>query len=341
MSVDISRIVRSRGGLIETQVLKPRGADGTALVGAVREHWSTLRAKGFAASYPIQISWATEESPRVVVYTFKWNGTKEREVSRNDQEILGLVDRIGKLSEPVVVLGELNEVYQGFDYRHFPDTGGLELLKGKCNCVVNLSGTDFGIPLNAINGFVLMHRAPGRDVDGDGSREMYVSILDHGADCNGVTTAKFGPALRQMGFEPPLQMFPSLRIGQNRDLPQYGLIRAQTSRADFPATAMWVVHWRIWTNMGILVTDPNVPLVFGPTTVQHYPPVGTEFHSSTGPVRLIHEPSGQVVGTLTPGELTAFDIVVTKDDEIPSDTLNQSPQDLVRLFNERTAALVT
>lgn len=46
-------------------------------------------------------------------------------------------------------------------------------------------------------------------------------------------------------------------------------------------------------------------------------------------MKLILEKTGQQIGTLTPGELTAFDIVVTKDDEIYADILNRPPQDLL------------
>ena len=66
------------------------------------------------------------------------------------------------------------------------------------------------------------------------------------------------------------------------------------------------------------MTDPKVPLVFGPTVVHHYPPVGTQFQSSLGPVDVYHEETGKIVGHLRPGELTAFDIVVTMDDIVPS-----------------------
>ena len=111
---------------------------------------------------------------------------------------------------------------------------------------------------------------------------------------------------------------PTIRVEQNTELPQFGIIRAQTGDNDFPATAMWVVHWRIHTPLGTVVTDPKVPLVFGPTTVEHYPPVGTEFKSATGPVDIYLQDTNRVVGKLTPGELTAFDIVVTMDDDIPS-----------------------
>ena len=35
--------------------------------------------------------------------------------------------------------------------------------------------------------------------------------------------------------------------------------------------------------------------------LSHYPPVGTHFHSSTGPVALLKVDTGERVGTLTPG----------------------------------------
>lgn len=85
--------------------------------------------------------------------------------------------------------------------------------------------------------------------------------------------------------------------------------------------------------MGTIITDPDVPLVFGPTTVNHYPPVGTEFKSSTGPVRVMNADTGEVVGRLVPGELTAFDIVVTMDDEVPS-IMDHPAAYHVRMFNE-------
>ena len=62
--------------------------------------------------------------------------------------------------------------------------------------------------------------------------------------------------------------------------------------------------------------------------------MGTHFHSPTGPVALVHEETGARVGTLTPGELTAFDIVVTKDDEIFADVLNTPPADIFEVMEE-------
>jgi hypothetical protein len=88
------------------------------------------------------------------------------------------------------------------------------------------------------------------------------------------------------------------------------------------------------------MTDPATPLIFGPATVKHYPPVGTHFHSSTGPVALIHVESGKRVGTLVPGELTAFDIVVTKDDEVFAEYPNR-PGDILAVLAEHVEALAT
>ena len=96
------------------------------------------------------------------------------------------------------------------------------------------------------------------------------------------------------------------------------------------------------TPLGDVMTDPETPLIFGPAAVKHYPPVGTHFHSATGPVALIHIESGKKIGTLTPGELTAFDIVVTKDDEVFAEYPNR-PGDILEVLAKysRAAEVVT
>jgi hypothetical protein len=143
---------------------------------------------------------------------------------------------------------------------------------------------------------------------------MYLKILMHGGDS---PHAALGP----------------FRVEQNFSRPNDGIVRSNGQGNDFPGTAIWRVAWRIITSIGPLLTDPETPLIFGPATVNHYPPVGTHFHSPTGPVALIHEQTGQRLGTLTPGELTAFDIVTTKDDEIYADILNTPPDDLFEILD--------
>src|ERR1700676_4044319 len=173
-------VLRSRDGLVESYVLVASHDAFDDLIAAVRDHWKTLRARKLAAATPVQVLASSHREPATVTYTFKWQSAESRIAAQQDPDVAACMLRIENLATEVTRLPELNEAHQGFDWQKFPDRGGLELLKGVCNCVVRIDGIDVDVPLNAINGFVLMHRAPGRDVDADGSREMYVSIIDHG-----------------------------------------------------------------------------------------------------------------------------------------------------------------
>jgi hypothetical protein len=187
-----------------------------------------------------------------------------------------------------------------------------------CSCTLNVDGIVEDFPLSVKNGVVLMHRSPGTDFDGDGRREMYLHIFMHGGE---IDIAGFGP----------------VRVTQNFDMPNNGIVKSNgVGDTDFPGTAIWRVAWKIMTPIGEVMTDPQTPLIFGPAQVSHYPPVGTHFHSSTGPVALIHMESGEKIGTLTPGELTAFDIVVSKDDEVFADYPNR-PGDILDVLAEHQA----
>lgn len=322
--------LRSHDQLVESYVLRPAGVTPNELLSMVREHWSVVRSKNLAAATPILI--LIDNPPNgqpSIQYSFRWRDPRSREKAEADAEIKALTNRIRAKSVTMFASTRSNQAYQGFDYAKFPDTGGVELLAGRCDSEVHLKGVPTPVRLSVRNGFVLMHRSPG--LNGQRSdREMFVQIMQHGGDVD-VNEGAVGP-------NGDLRV---LRVEQNVERPQYGLIRANSTQRDFPATAMWVVHWRIITTMGTLITDPDTPLVFGPTQVQHYPPVGTEFFSNTGPVNLIVEKTGEVVGTLTPKELTAFDIVVTKDDEIPSILLNKPPAELEQLFATQVARAST
>jgi len=182
--------------------------------------------------------------------------------------------------------------------------------------LLSIDGMVENYPMSVKNGIVLMHRSPQMDLDGDGRNEMYLKILMHGGE---VIQAALGP----------------IRVEQNFARPNDGIVKSNgVGGNDFPATAIWRVSWKIQTALGPVLTDPDQPLIFGPANVSHYPPVGTHFHSPTGPVALIHEATGRRVGTLIPGELTAFDIVVTKDDEVFADILNTPPKDLFEILND-------
>lgn len=323
--------LRTSDGLNEVVIVTGDSKSIAKATEIVREHWSTLRDEGLAEAQPVKIFVAEGDRP-TVTYCFRWRNAQARSKGREKGRSASLIKDIRALAQ-VEILSPAHEAYQGFEYRRFPTRGGNELLRGKCTCKLALdsffpkgrppsteirSGGDpmeryekfEGIEVDGENGFVLMHRGPAFEIEA--VRLMPVTILAHGADNPNplATVANVPDHVRALDFK--------VRVEQNTDLPQFGIIRAQSNKSDFPATAMWVVHWRIHTPLGTIITDPDVPLVFGPTTVLHYPPVGTKFASSTGPVRVLDADTGKPVGTLAPGELTAFDIVVTMDDIVPS-----------------------
>lgn len=302
------KLLRSRDSTIETHVLIPKTTP-LELVQQLRDYWAQLRDHGLAEANPIKI-FAAEDPSGAVTFIFRWKSPESQAKAQGLPEVVRAWASIRATSVAAQSFPSSNEVYQGFEYRGFPKQGGVELLRGKCTCRVKLNAFPEEFELDGQNGFVIMHRGP-KFQQGDSSI-MPVNILAHGADSPATN------AMMASGSSAPI------RVEQNTELPQFGIIRSRKSplagpnEPDFPATAMWVVHWRIHTPVGTVITDPNVPLVFGPTVVQHYPPVGTEFKSSTGPVKIFRADTGEEVGVLTPGELTAFDIVVTMDDQIPS-----------------------
>lgn len=298
---------------METYETEPTKAD--ELVGHVRSKWSLLREKGHAGDYPIEVLRSGHNGGSVVkvVEVFRWRSIQDRVNATSDTDYRALTDRISALT-----LSETKEEYtqavRGFN-TNFPGIGGVELLKGVCSCLLSIDGIVDNYQMSVKNGIVLMHRSPQMDLDGDGKNEMYLKILMHGGE---IIQAALGP----------------IRVEQNFSMPNDGIVKSNGGASDFPGTAIWRVAWRIQTSIGPVLTDPDTPLIFGPAKVEHYPPVGTHFHSPTGPVALIHEETGNRVGTLTPGELTAFDIVVTKDDEIYADVLNTPPSDIFEILEE-------
>jgi hypothetical protein len=281
------------------------------IVQLLRAKWASLREKGLAGDYPVAI-FVAEAPESEVVEVFRWRSEEDRLEAEADRDHVLLQEQLRTLELTNAVY---TEAIRGFN-QNFPHIGGVELLKGVCSCLLSVDGLVEDYPMSVKNGIVLMHRSPQLDFDGDGKNEMYLKILMHGGE---TVQEALGP----------------IRVEQNFNMPNDGIVKSSgVGGNDFPGTAIWRVAWRIQTSIGPVLTDPETPLIFGPATVQHYPPVGTHFHSSTGPVALIHEESGARVGTLKPGELTAFDIVVTKDDEIFADILNSPPPDIFDLLDE-------
>jgi hypothetical protein len=296
---------------METYETEPPRAD--ALVNELRTKWALLREKGYAGDYPVDILRSTNGVAKVVEI-FKWNSQQDRINAQNDDDVLAQQRSISDLATVEAPKEQYTEAIRGFN-SNFPSIGGVELLKGVCSCLLTVDGMVENYPMSVKNGIVLMHRSPRMDLDGDGRTEMYLKILMHGGE---TIQAALGP----------------IRVEQNFARPNDGIVKSNGGDRDFPGTAIWRVSWKIQTALGPVLTDPDQPLIFGPATVNHYPPVGTHFHSATGPVALVLERTGQRVGTLTPGELTAFDIVTTKDDEIFADILNTPPPDIFDVFAE-------
>lgn len=317
------KLFRSGDASLEVVVASPYG-DAAELISAVRDYWTVLRDAGLADANPVKVV-SDASDAGLTIWMFRWSSPTNRMLATANDECVRAMARIEAASNSIDRFPFMNEVYQGFEYRRFPQRGGIELLRGKCTRTVRLDALDATFELDGENGFVVMHRGPG--FEQQGIRLMPVTIVQHGAD-----TPNPFKGLQQLRDAPPEVVTLPLRVEQNSDLPQFGIIRSLQSDSDFPAVAMWVVHWRVQTPLGTMITDPRQPLVFGPTIVQHYPPVGTEFLSAIGPVAVFRDADNEQVGTLTPGQLTAFDIVVTMDDEIPS-VLDRPTKYHIEMFN--------
>src|SRR5882724_3232321 len=302
--------------LIQMETYETDAARADALVNKVRTKWALLRDKGYAGDYPVEVlrSAHPDMGKVKIVEIFKWQSKQSQVEVQTNQEYQELLSSIGELMQGERSENSFTEVVRGFN-SYFPGTGGVELLKGVCSCLLSIDGMVKDYQMSGKNGSVRKHRSPRMDLDGDGRNEMYLKILMHGGE---LIQAALGP----------------IRIEQNFNRPNDGIVKSNSiGGADFPATAIWRVSWKIQTALGTVLTDPDQPLIFGPAVVGHYPPVGTHFHSSTGKVKLVLEETGKQIGHLIPGELTAFDIVVTKDDEIYADILNKPPDDLFQILD--------
>jgi hypothetical protein len=303
--------------LIQMETYETDPAHAEALVGRVRAKWALLREGGYAGDYPVEVLRAAGSTAgRVkVVELFRWKTAQSKVDVHASEDYQQVCRDIESLTSTSPTLETFTQAVRGFN-TNFPPTGGVELLKGVCSCLLTVDGMVDKYPMSVKNGIVLMHRSPRMDIDGDGRNEMYLKILMHGGE---LIQAALGP----------------IRVEQNFARPNDGLVKSVgTGDRDFPAVGLWRVSWKIQTVMGPVLTDPDQPLIFGPALVNHYPPVGTHVHATTGQVKLVLERTGEVVGNLVPGELTAFDIVVSKDDEIFADILNTPPDDIFELMEQ-------
>src|SRR6476620_8791244 len=157
-----SEQLRSRDHNVETYVLRPVDGRTDELLSLVREHWSMIRAKNLAAATPILILLDdTHPEKPAIQYSFRWRERASRDKAKADPEVSRLFKRIQSKSETVFSSTASNQAFQGFDYAKFPDTGGVELLGGRCDSEIKLDGVSEPVRISVANGFVLMHRSPG------------------------------------------------------------------------------------------------------------------------------------------------------------------------------------
>lgn len=303
-------------GLIQVQLYRTTTDKTEKIIDLIRQKWSFLREKNYAGDYPVEILFSVDETPQIIE-VFRWSSQEAQCLANVDAELKALNQHIQRVADSHEAQ-LFTQVQRGFS-KDFPKLGGVELLRGVCSCLLTINGVVENYLMSVKNGIVLMHRSPRLDLDGDGLNEMYLKILMHGGD---IIQDNLGP----------------VRVEQNFSLPNDGLIKSKgQDNHDFPGYAVWRVAWRIHTAFGSVLTDPATPLIFGPTEVKHYPPVGTRFKSQSGPVKLLQEATGEQIGILIPSELTAFDIVVTKDDEIDAYILNAAPIDIFDILQDTIA----
>ena len=243
--------------LIQVETYETPAARANDLIEGIRKKWALLRERNLAGAYPVEILRSGGDKEVKVIEVFRWNSQQDRVNAEADTEYRTMSNQLHGLASNGVDVGNFTQVVRGFN-ENFPPVGGVELLKGVCSCLLNIDGMVKDFRMSVKNGIVLMHRSPRADIDGDGLNEMYLKILMHGGE---IIQGALGP----------------IRVEQNFNLPNDGIVKSHGGDKDFPATAIWRVYWRILTPLGAVLTDPDTPLIFGPATVGHYPPVGTHF----------------------------------------------------------------
>lgn len=313
MSVDVYR----DGSLVELGTYYADKNTSAALVQALREKWALLRERNHAADSPVEILVAANGAgDRVkVVELFRWRSLHDRAEAAANVRCRKLQSWIDALAPSDPVRESFTRTVPGVD-RNFLPNGATELLKGAWSCTLRLDGEPVDRSLRVGDGILLLHRSRGADVDGDDLSEMHLEILMHAGEAD---VGGFG----------------RVRVSQNVDVVGDGIVKSNGEERDFPGTAIWRLGWKLQTPLGELVTDPQTPLVFGPSIVAHHPPVGVHFKSATGPVPLLDTRSRRQVGTLSPGELTAMELVATKDDEAEAEYRNRAG-DILELLDRST-----
>jgi hypothetical protein len=318
----VSRDVYRDGSLVELGTYYASGETSAALVQALKEKWALLRERNHAADSPVEILVAANGGGDhvKVVELFRWRSQDDRAEAAVDGRCRKLQSWIEALAPYEPVRERFTRAVPGVD-RNFLPNGATELLKAAWSCTLRLDSEPEDRSLRVGDGVLLLHRSHGADLDGDGLNEMYFEILMHAGEAD-------------------VDGFGRFRVSQNVDVPGDGIVKSNGEERDFPGTAIWRAGWKLQTPLGELVTDPQAPLVFGPSIVAHHPPVGVHFESAAGAVALLDTSSRRQVGTLSPGELTVAELVVTKDDEVRAEYRDRAGGVLEVLDRSRKLAAI-
>ena len=248
-----------------------------------------------------------------IVEIFKWNSGQAKADAMRSRDYEQMCRNIAGLTTDTPGHGAYTGVVRGFN-ANFPRIGGVELLRGVCSCLLSVDGMVQDYPMSVKNGIVLMHRSPRMDLDGDGRNEMYLKILMHGGE---LIQAALGP----------------IRVEQNFARPNDGLVKSLGEGPGLPGDR----------HLEGFVEDPDGarPGADRPRSAAHFRAGAGEALPACGHALPRHHRPGEAgaradrpseVGTLVPGELTAFDIVISKDDEIYADLLNAAPEEIFTLL---------
>src|SRR5579871_4795686 len=218
--------------LVQMETYETDAAQADLLVNEVRSKWAMLRELGLAGDYPIEIlrSAGHNGTKIKVVEVFRWKTHQAKVDAHNNLMYQETAKRLTALAHGEGTRETFSSAVRGFN-TNFPGTGGVELLKGVCSCLLSVDGMVENYPMSVKNGIVLMHRSPRMDLDGDGKNEMYLKILMHGGE---IIQAAMGP----------------IRVEQNFNRPNDGIVKSNgTGDNDFPATAIWRVSDRKSTRL--------------------------------------------------------------------------------------------
>ena len=240
---------------VETHIFRPKSEDPYELVASVRDHCGPPRAEGTGQRDPQSSPTGDREqagdldlSVQVVQSRIAAEGPGRPQGGATWSR--GTRDQ----GETVAVESGLDEAaHEGIRPPGFPCGRWDRAAQGQVQLHREPGRHEEEVELNVANGFVRCNRARAATWTG---RQPGDERIDHrplGGAPAGARRLSDSAGMRRRRLSGPSPAGPGwsrmrapIRVGQNKGLPQYGLIRANS--ADAPGLSRdrtWVVHWRI------------------------------------------------------------------------------------------------